>query len=290
VSTLRAAGCVFAEEEAELILESAASPAEVAAMVARRAEGRPLEQVVGHARFCGLRIALVPGVFVPRHRTEFLVRTAVRLLRARPDPGGPNGSAPAVVDLCCGSGALGAALAALVAGAGPATAAAGPAGRPRLDLHAADCDPAAVRCARRNLEPFGGRVHEGDLFAALPDDLRGRIDVLLANVPYVPSDEIALLPAEARLHEPRVALDGGTDGLDVFRRVAGEARHWLAPGGHLLVETSERQAATATDVARGGGLGARIVVDEDLEATVLVATRPGARDPGGRAVGSKLRP
>jgi release factor glutamine methyltransferase len=290
VSTLRAAGCVFAEEEADLILESAASPADIAAMVTRRAAGEPLEQVVGHARFCGLRIALEPGVFVPRHRTEFLVRTAVGLLRAGrrgladprspadakdptdptdpKDPATPEdpvASARLVVDLCCGSGALGAAVAALVEPTDDAG---------RLALHAADCDPAAVRCARRNLEPFGGRVHQGDLFAALPGDLRGRVEVLLANLPYVPSGEIALLPAEARLHEPRVSLDGGADGLDVFRRVAGEARRWLAPGGHLLVETGERQAGTALEVAGSGGLDARIVTDDDLEATVLVATRP----------------
>ena len=137
------------------------------------------------------------------------------------------------MDLCCGSGALGVALAAALGGA---------------DLHAADVDPAAVACARRNVVPAGGQVHAGDLFAALPADLRGRVDVLVVNVPYVPSGEIALLPAEAREHEPRVALDGGPDGLDVLRRVAGEAAAWLAPGGRLLTETSGRQAAAAAQI------------------------------------------
>ncbi len=118
--------------------------------------------------------------------------------------------------MCCGSGALGAALAAA-------------AGRP-VDLHAADIDPAAVRCARRNVGPAGGQVHQGDLDGALPAGLRGRVGVLLANVPYVPTGDVALLPAEAREHEARLALDGGPDGLDVLRRVAAVAPAWLAPG------------------------------------------------------------
>ena len=101
---------------------------------------------------------------------------------------------------------------------------------PGVELHAADVDPAAVACARSNVARVGGRVYEGDLFEALPDTLRGRVDVLLANVPYVPSEAIALMPPEARLHEARVALDGGADGLDVARRVIAAAPDWLAPG------------------------------------------------------------
>ncbi|MYR62648.1 putative protein N(5)-glutamine methyltransferase, partial [Streptomyces sp. SID625] len=96
-----------------------------------------------------------------------------------------------------------------------------------VELHAADIDPAAVRCARRNIAPAGGRVHHGDLYAALPADLRGRVDVLAANVPYVPTGEVPLLPSEARDHEPPAALDGGADGLDVLRRVAAGAPDWL---------------------------------------------------------------
>ena len=101
-------------------------------------------------------------------------------------------------------------------------------------MHAADIDPAAVRCARRNLGPAGGQVYQGDLYGPLPAGLRGRVDILLANVPYVPTSDVALLPPEAREHEARVALDGGPDGLDVLRRVAAGAPAWLAPGGHLL--------------------------------------------------------
>lgn len=247
---LRTAGCVFAEDEARLLLSTAPTPGALAGMVDRRAAGFPLEQVLGWAEFCGLRMAVDPGVFVPRRRTEFLVQRATDL--ARP---------PAVVvDLCCGSGALGAALAAALDGP--------------LELHAADVDPAAVRCARRNVAAAGGHVYEGDLYAPLPPSLHGRVDLLLANVPYVPTDEVALLPAEARLHEARVALAGGTDGLDVLRRVAAEAPRWLAPGGHLLFEAGERQAEAAVGVVAGYGLAPRIATSDDLYATVVVATRP----------------
>ncbi|MGW1500338.1 putative protein N(5)-glutamine methyltransferase [Streptomyces mirabilis] len=249
VAALRSAGCVFAEGEAELILSTARTPDEVTAMVDRRVSGLPLEHVLGWARFHGLRIVVEPGVFVPRRRTEFLVDQAVA--RAR--------GAALVVDLCCGSGAVGAALAAALGGP---------------ELHAADIDPAAVRCARRNVAPFGGHVHQGDLFEALPDALRGRVDVLTANVPYVPTHEVGLLPPEARDHEPLVALDGGADGLDVLRRVTAEAPRWLAPGGCLLVETSERQAPAAVEAFTRGGLTATLAVSDELYANVVIGTRP----------------
>lgn len=248
VARLRGAGCVFAEDEAELLLSTARTPGELAAMVERRAGGLPLEHVLGWAEFRGLRIAVDSGVFVPRRRTEFLVGQAVALA----------GRAPVVVDLCCGSGALGAALAACL---GP------------VELHAADIDPAAVRCARRNVADAGGEVHEGDLYDPLPDALRGRVGILLANVPYVPSGEVGLLPAEARVHEARVALDGGADGLDVLRRVTLEAPQWLAPGGHLLFETSEQQVPAAVEAVERAGLAARVVDDAELYATVVIGTR-----------------
>jgi len=92
----------------------------------------------------------------------------------------------------------------------------------RVELYAVDIDPVAVRCARRNVAA-GGQVFEGDLYEPLPGALRGRVDILVANAPYVPTEEIRLLPPEARIHEPWVALDGGADGLDVQRRVAATA-------------------------------------------------------------------
>ncbi|MEZ7002895.1 putative protein N(5)-glutamine methyltransferase [Streptomyces sp. AD55] len=245
---LRAAGCVFAEDEADLLLAAARTPGELRALVARRAGGLPLELVLGWARFHGLRVAVAPGVFVPRRRTEHLVDQA--LAHA---PG-----AAVVVDLCCGSGAVGAALAAAL---------------DRPEVHAADIDPAAVRCARGNLAAFGGRVHTGDLFDALPATLRGRVDLLAANVPYVPTGEVPLLPAEAREHEPPAALDGGADGLDVLRRVAAGARDWLAPGGALLTETGRAQVPAALDALARGGLTARLSVSEELHAHVVVGVR-----------------
>jgi release factor glutamine methyltransferase len=258
VARLRAAGCVFAEDEAELLISAARTAADLDAMVERRAAGLPLEHVIGWAEFCGLRIEVDQGVFVPRRRTEFLVDQAAALA-------GPRA---VVVDLCCGTGALGVALAARLE---------------RVELYAADIDPAAVRCARRNVGnacsasgtriDTAGRVFEGDLFDPLPATLRGRVDILLANVPYVPSGEIELLPAEARVHEARVALDGGDDGLDVLRRVSAEAPRWLAPGGRLLTETSERQAPVAVEAFARAGLVPRVARSEELNATVVVGAR-----------------
>jgi len=142
-------------------------------------------------------------------------------------------------------------------------------------LYAADIDPAAVRCARRNVAAAGGRVYAGDLFEPLPAELRGRVGILAANVPYVPTAEVALLPAEARLHEPRAALDGGADGLDVLRRVTAEASRWLAEGGSLLVETSERQEQAACETTRRGGLVPRVARSAEFGSTVIVATGRG---------------
>lgn len=262
VTTLRAAGCVFAEDEAALLIDAADGPAELAALVARRVAGLPLEQLLGWVRFCGLRIAVDPGVFVPRQRTEFLVREAVRLGRATARTAGV-----VVVDLCCGSGALG--LAVVTALTSPGQPGPGP-----VELHAADLDPVCVRCARGNLAGAVGAVHEGDLYEALPRSLRGRIDVLVANVPYVPTTAIARLPPEARLHEPHLALDGGADGLDLQRRVTADAPAWLAPGGSLLVETSDQQAPAAVETVRLHGLVPRVARSDEFGATVVIATRP----------------
>jgi len=244
VARLRAAGCVFAEDEAELLLAAAPTAAVLDGLVARRVAGEPLEQVLGWAEFCGQRFAVEPGVFVPRRRTGLLVRWAVQL-------GGPGA---VVLDLCCGVGAVGAAVATALG---------------RVELHAADVDPAAVRCARRNLAGRG-TVHEGDLFAPLPAGLAGRVDVLVVNAPYVPTGAIALMPPEARDHEARVALDGGADGLDVHRRVAEGARRWLAPGGSLLIETSRRQAPGTRALVAAAGLAARVVTDDDLDGTAVL--------------------
>ncbi|MEV4536089.1 putative protein N(5)-glutamine methyltransferase [Asanoa sp. NPDC049518] len=248
VARLRAAGCVFAEEEARLLVDSASDEDRLAEMVAERVRGVPLEHVVGWAEFCGLRVAVGPGVFVPRHRTELLVRLAA----AAVDGG------RVLVDLACGSGAIAAAVADRV---------------PGLAVYAADIEPAAVDVARRNLAPIGGHVYVGDLFGPLPATLRGRVDVLVANVPYVPSGAVGLLPPEAREHEPLRALDGGADGLDVLRRVAAGAPGWLRPGGTLLSEIGVDQIDPAKTALTSAGLAPEVVSDDDLDATVIIGRR-----------------
>ena len=238
MTALRAAGCVYAEEEAALLQADASGAGDLELKLARRVAGEPLEQVLGWAEFHGLRLSVAPGVFVPRRRTEVLAGLAATLARALDsDLDRP----PVVVDLCCGTGAIGVAVADAV---------------PGTELHAADIDPDAVACARLNVTM--GRVHEGDLYDALPDDLRGRVDLLVVNAPYVPTHEIRLMPPEARLHEHRVALDGGADGLDVHRRVASGAPGWLTPGGSLLIETSPRQAADTAQLCTEAGLTVQV--------------------------------
>src|SRR4051812_3576437 len=162
VARLRAAGCVFAEEEAELLL---AAGGDLEALVGRRIAGEPLETVLGWAEFAGVRVACAPGVFVPRRRTALMVDLAAGLL-------GAGGRA---LDLGCGTGAIGRATAARTRGVG---------------VGAADVALAAVAGARRTLPP--DRVLHGALYEPLPAELR--FDVILANAPYVPTDEIALMP------------------------------------------------------------------------------------------------
>jgi len=256
IERLRIAGCVFAEDEAELLLTTATTPDELEQMVRRRVRGIPLEQILGWAEFGGLRIAVEPGVFVPRKRTELMLDQALRL--APPQP--------VIVELCCGSGGLALAAASRLQ---------------QVELYATDIDSAAVRCAGRNLAGLPGLVGvlEGDLYEPLPASLMGRVDLLLANAPYVPTGSIPLMPPEARLYEPLVALDGGSDGLDVQRRVIAGARRWLAPDGRLLVETSRSQASASVAAFQQYGLQARVVISDDLDATVVIGRPVAAGSP-----------
>lgn len=247
---MRGAGCVFAEDEARVLFDAAQSPQELQRMLDRRVAGVPLEQVVGWAEFCGLRVRVEPGVFVPRRRTQFLAERAIHSTQS---------AEPVVVELCCGTAAVSAAIRAAV---------------PSARVHAADVDEAAVRCAALNVP--GAHVYVGDLYEPLPATLRGHIDVLVANAPYVPSDAIQLMPPEARDHEPRVALDGGTDGLDVHRRIAIDAGAWLAPGGTLLIEVSEAQVPAAAAIMAAAGLTVEVAHSDDLDATVVMGTGPNA--------------
>jgi release factor glutamine methyltransferase len=249
VERLRAAGCVFAEDEADLLLTTAASD-ELEQMVQQRVRGDPLEQILGWAEFGGLRVAVIAGVFVPRRRTELLLRQALAL--APPHP--------VVVELCCGSAALALALASTLSA---------------VELYVTDIDSAAVQCARQNLAGLPGRVGvlQGDLYEPLPHSLLGRVDLLLANAPYVPTGSMRLLPPEARLYEPRVALDGGADGLDVVQRIVAGAKRWLAPDGAVLLETSRGQAPAVVAALECHEMAGRIVTSDDLDATVVIGGR-----------------
>lgn len=249
---LRAAGCVFAEDEARLLVAASGSSDDLAALVQRRIGGTPLEHLLGWAEFAGLRIEVTAGVFVPRRRTQLLARQAARLAV----PG------TVVVELCCGAGAVATAVAVAV---------------PGVEVHATDLDPAAVRCARRNVPGF---VYEGDLYDALPTVLRSRVDVLVANAPYVPTNAVATMPPEARLHEPLLALDGGSDGLDVLRRIIAAAPEWVRPGGHLLVESSRNQAGDLADAMERSGFAASVIRDGLLDATAVLGLGSGLQRTG----------
>lgn len=254
VATLRAAGCVFAEDEAALLVDAAPPGPERDALVARRVAGEPLEHVLGCVEFDGATVLLGPGVFVPRQRSVLLVELAAAL-------------APRiVVDLCCGSGALGLAIARRCPGA---------------VVHAADVDDEAARWAQLNLAPVGGHAYAGDLDAPLPSTLRGRVDVLVANVPYVPSDAVADLPPEAREHEPLRALDGGDDGLDVLRLVAARAPRWLRPGGALLSEVGDDQVEPALALLDDAGLAPAVHRDDERGALAVSGTSTAGGTAGG---------
>ncbi len=246
VARLRAAGCVFAEEEASALRAAATNDSALEFMTARREAGEPLEVVIGYAEFAGLRIPVAPGVFVPRVRTELVARLAADLA--------PPSSI--VVDLCCGSGAIAAAVAHA---------------RPDLEVWAADIDPSAIALAANTLAPWGAHAVVSDMDAALPSSFSGRVAVVASCPPYVPTGEVALMPPEAREHEPLAALDGGADGVAMQARVFEAALRLLAPGGVCIVETSDHLSEATLKAAVGAGFTAHIETDEDIDAVAVVA-------------------
>lgn len=243
---LRAAGCVAAEEEAEeLIAAAGGDPLALEATVRRRIAGEPLAWVTGSIRFAGVTVRVDPGVYVPRYETAILVTVAAAAL---PDGG-------VAVDLCTGSGAVAVALRAR---------------RPGARVLATDVDPAACRCARAN----GVEVHEGDLDAPLPGGFGDATDVVTAVAPYVPTGQMAYLAADFRDHEPRLALDGGPDGLAVLRDVVAAGARLLRSGGSLVVEVGGGQDALLAPVLDRAGFGAAVAhLDEDGDLRVLAAVR-----------------
>ncbi len=212
--------------------------------VVRRVAGEPLQHITGEMPFRHIVLDVRPGVFIPRPETEVLVTVALDHLDSLDRPG------PVVVDACTGSGAVACSIAWERAGA---------------TVWAVDLSDAAVELAAAN----SGRlaladrvtVLHGDLLDPLPEELRGRVDAVVSNPPYVPTDDISRLPADVRDHDPRLALDGGPDGLTVAVRLMEEARSWLAPGGLLAMELDESRVCDADLRMREWYEGVRIHTD-----------------------------
>jgi release factor glutamine methyltransferase len=212
-------------------------------LVARRTRGEPIAWLIGAVTFCGREVFVAPGVYVPRIQSEPLARRAASLLL-------PEGVA---VDLCTGSGAIAAVIAAAV---------------PTARVLATDLDANAVRCARRN----GVETFEGSLDEPLPEELERRIDVMTAVVPYVPTAELRLLPRDVQAFEPRLALDGGVAGTDVLEEVVRRSPRWLRPGGWLLLELGGDQAGPVGRLLADTGFeGIDVMVDEDGDPRAICA-------------------
>jgi release factor glutamine methyltransferase len=212
-------------------------------LVAQRASGMPLQYVTGEMPFRHLVVHVEPGVFIPRPETEVLVEVALEMIADRDEP--------IVVDLCTGSGCVAASVAAE---------------HPGARVWAVDLAEGAFRTACRNAlhAKVADRVQvlHGDLFDPLPRELLGTVDCVVSNPPYVPSAELQQLPAEVAGFEPHEALDGGADGLDVFRRIAAEAGRWLAPGGGFAIELDSGRVADAAALLEGYWEG--VAVRQDL--------------------------
>jgi release factor glutamine methyltransferase len=194
--------------------------------VRHRATGAPLQYVTGEVAFRHIVLRIRPGAFIPRPETEVLVEEVLAVLR--------DVEQPVVVDLCTGSGCVALSIAREHPGA-------------RVWATEISADAAAV--ARENTTRLGlddrVTVLEGDLFEPIPEELRGQIDLVVSNPPYIPTSDLAALPSEVGGFEPGLALDGGPDGLEIARRILGEAREWLAQNGALLMELDEYRVQDA---------------------------------------------
>jgi len=249
-------GCVAPGAEADsLLTASNEGVGPIDELVARRLRGEPLAWITGWVRFCEVHVHVDPGVFVPRPHTQALARRAAALL---PDDG-------IAVDLCTGIGAVAAVLCSA---------------HPRAGVVATDVDPAAVACARRN----GVDALVGDLDVPLSPSSRGRVDVMTAVVPYVPTEELHFLPRDVIAHEPRRALDGGRRGTTMLVRAAEAAARWLRPGGSVLLELGGDQAGeVARTLAHVGLSGIRVHRDRDGQDRAIEARRPDPSSPPQRS-------
>ena len=207
-------------------------------LVRRRGAGEPLQTIIGTTGFYSREFKVEAGVFIPRPETERLVETVTDLLAPRDR----RLVAPKAVEVGCGSGVIAVSLAVEV---------------PTLEIWATDCSAQAVALTRRNAERHGvdARVHalDGDLLQPVPAPLRGQVDLLVSNPPYICSGEIAELEPEVQ-HDPRAALDGGEDGLDIYRALVAAAPRWLAPGGWLALEIGADQGESVPALLATVGL------------------------------------
>ena len=255
IRALAAAGCVAPAQEAEELLRAAGAGVGVLdELVARRQRGEPLAWITGSIDFCGIRVRVDAGVYVPRAHTEALARRAASILPA-------DGIA---VDLCTGSGAVAAVMRSV---------------RPDATVLATDRDPVAIACARSNAVT----AFLGDLDEPLPSSLEGRVDVMTAVVPYVPTEELHLLPRDVVAYEPRHALDGGPRGTALLERVAELSVRWLRPGGRVLLELGGDQARSLARTMSVVGLSkSRVYRDADGRDRAIEAwegSASGAPDP-----------
>lgn len=243
---LRAAGCVAAEDEAIDLVEAAGGdPDCLEKLVARRCQGEPIAWLLGSVTFCGVRVEVHPGVYVPRWQSEPLALEAVSRL---PDEG-------VAVDLCTGSGAIAVVLSH---------------GKPRATVLATETDPRAFACAQAN----GVDVRAGDMAEGLPASLHGRVDVVTAVTPYVPTDAMAHLPRDVVTFEPRHALDGGPDGTTLQAKAVRQVASLLRPGGSLLLEAGgDQEELLAPLLAACGFTEVKPARDEDGDLRALYCRR-----------------
>ena len=218
----------------------AAAQEEYAALVARRAAREPLQHLTGSAAFRHVELAVGPGVFVPRPETELLAGWAVEQASAQPEP--------VVVDLCTGSGAIAKAVAHEV---------------PQARVHAVELDEDAHAWAVRNLAGTGVDLRLGDLATAF-EDLLGVVDVVTCNPPYIPLTAWESVAAEARDHDPHLALFSGTDGLDAIRALERRAAALLRPGGVVGFEHADAQGESAPAVFSDTGRWREVRDHRDL--------------------------
>jgi release factor glutamine methyltransferase len=244
---LARAGCLAADDEAaELLAAAGGERSRLISLVHRRLRGEPLAWVTGRAAFGELIVTVEPGTYVPRWQSLELARRAAERV---PESG-------RAIDLCTGSGAIAAALQRR---------------RPSALVVGTDIDPGAVACARAN----GVEARRGDLFDPVPNEFEGTTDVVVAVVPYVPTDALEYLPRDARSSEALSHYHGGPDGTDFLRRVIAGAGRFLRPGGALLLELGGDQAdLVRPQMDELGYEEIEVWVDEDGDVRGVEAARP----------------